>query len=54
MEAVGSARVFDVPINAETSFDIESLQQKIVTELAQISTHHDDRSHSRSIARLQA
>jgi hypothetical protein len=33
MEAAGSAKVFDVPINAETSFDIESLQQKI-TELA--------------------
>jgi len=28
MEAAGSAKVFDVPINAETSFDIESLQQK--------------------------
>ena len=34
MEAPGSIRVFDVPINAETSFDVESLQQKIITELA--------------------
>ena len=34
MEAAGSARVFDVPINAETKFDIESLQQKVITELA--------------------
>jgi hypothetical protein len=34
MEAAGSARVFDVPFNAETSFDLESLQQKIITELA--------------------
>ena len=34
MEAAGSTRVFDMPVNAETSFDIESLQQKIITELA--------------------
>jgi len=34
MEAQGLSRVFYVPINAETSFDIESLQQKIITELA--------------------